>query len=148
MAYCSLCGGELPEGATSCPTCNAIISQPVATVENVYDHTADFDATDISENKIFALCAYALGFVGVIIALIAAKDSAYAKFHAREALKIDLAAVIVTMLSVLFCWTCIVPIAGIILDCIFGVLAIIAFVQVCLGKAKEPWLICYIGAFH
>lgn len=149
MAYCSLCGGELPEGATTCPTCNAIIGQPaIAVTVNEYDHTADFDAEDISENKIFALCAYALSFLGIIIALLVAKDSAYAKFHAKEALKINLASVVVTFISVLLCWTCIIPLAGFVFNCIFFVLVIIAFIQVCLGKAKEPWLIRSIGAFH
>jgi len=147
MAFCSNCGNEIPEGASSCPSCNATLVSTAASTEP-WDHTAEFDAQDISDNKVYALSAYLFSFLGIILCHVLAKESPYAQFHAREALKIDLVTVVVYVLSILLCWTCIVPIAGIILIFILLIVNIIAFVQVCQGKAKEPWLIRSIKALH
>lgn len=147
MAYCSNCGASLEDNATSCSSCGAIITN-AAPVVNPWDHTDEFDAADISENKVYALCAYALSFFGIIVAVLCAKDSAYVKFHCRESAKLNLFIVVVSILSSALVWTCIVPIAGGIFLCIGFVLIVIAFVQVCQGKAKEPWLIRSIGALH
>lgn len=144
MAYCSNCGAELPAGAQKCPSCDAIIGGEVIVpnvVINEWDHTAEFDAKDISDNKIYAMCAYLLDIVGIIMAILVAKDSEYAKFHAREATKLTVITYLVAILTCILCWTCIVPIAGGILLCILFVVRIIAFVQVCNGLAREPWLI-------
>ncbi len=150
MAFCSNCGKELPDGANVCPTCGASISgSAVAEVTvNEWDHTEEFEASDISENKVYALSAYLFSILGIILCHVLAKESKYAQFHAREALKLDVATVVVYLLSCLLCWTCIVPIAGAVLACIFVVVKIICFVQVCKGKAVEPWLIRSIKAFH
>ena len=147
MAFCSNCGKEVPDGATVCPACGAAIGSAVATIES-WDHTAEFDAKDISNNKVYALSAYLFSFVGVFLCHMLAKASPYAQFHAREALKIHVTAVVVYLLSLIFCWTCIVPVAGVILIIILAVVNVIAFIQVCCGQAKEPWLIRSIGALH
>ena len=98
MAFCSQCGAELTAGSNTCPSCGAVIGAPVVTPEvNVYDHTAEFDAKDISDNKVYALIAYSFNIIGLIIALMVAKDSEYVKFHARESAKITIAAVIVAV---------------------------------------------------
>ena len=52
-----------------------------------WDHTAEFDPKDISENKVVAMLVYLLGWVGIIIALLAANTSPYAAFHVRQGLK-------------------------------------------------------------
>ena len=147
MAFCSNCGKEIPEGAAVCPSCNAQLVAAAPAID-AWDHTAEFDAQDISDNKVYALSAYLFSFLGIILCHVLAKESPYALFHAREALKIDLVTVVVYLLSVVFCWTCIVPFAGIILVLILAVVNIIAFVQVCKGEAKEPWLIRSIKALH
>ena len=147
MAFCSNCGKEIPEGSATCPSCGATFSvnaQPAGP----WDHTAEFDAQDISDNKVYALSAYLFSFIGIILCHVLAKESPYAQFHARESLKLNVVEVVVALLSMFFCWTCIIPIAGIVLSLILFVLEIIAFVQVCQGKAKEPWLIRSIGALH
>ncbi len=46
--------------------------------------TAEFDAQDISSNKVLALVSY-LGIL-VLIPIFAAKDSKFAKFHANQGL--------------------------------------------------------------
>ena len=147
MAFCSNCGKEIPDGSKVCPSCNATLVSNVAVIES-WDHTAEFDAQDISDNKVYALSAYLFSFLGIILCHVLAKESPYAQFHAREALKIDLVTVVVYILSLFFCWTCIVPFAGVILILILLVVNIIAFVQVCKGEAKEPWLIRSIKALH
>lgn len=148
MAFCSNCGKEIPEGATTCPSCGATIGEVSAPKIDEWDHTAEFDAQDISDNKVYALSAYLFSILGVMLCHMLGKESPYARFHAREALKIDVAIIVVYLLTCLLCWTCIVPVAGIILALILAVVKIICFIQVCNGKAKEPWLIRSIGAFH
>ena len=148
MAFCSNCGKELPEGATVCPGCGAAIGAAAPESAVNWDHTDEFDAQDISDNKVYALSAYLFSFFGIILCHLLAKSSDYAQFHAREALKIDIVTMVVYLLSCILCWTCIVPVAGILLGVILLVVRIICFVQVCKGQAKEPWLIRSIGALH
>ena len=148
MAFCSNCGKEIPDGASVCPSCGASLNAAPAPVIESWDHTAEFDAQDISDNKVYALSAYVFSFLGIILCHVLAKESPYAQFHAREALKIDLVTVVVYIISCLLCWTCIVPVAGVVLILILLVVNIIAFVQVCKGQAKEPWLIRSIKALH
>ena len=142
MAFCSNCGAEITEGATHCPGCGAeLTANAAAPVVKEYDHTAEFDPEDIANNKIYAMCGYLLSLVGLVIIYLGAKDSPYAMFHAKQAVKLLVASTLVSILTVLLCWTCIVPVAGIILLLIFTVLEIIAVVQVMMGLAKEPWLV-------
>ena len=61
--------------------------QPNYTPYDPYDHTSEFTAKDISDNKVIAMLVYLMGTVGIIIALLASKDSPYLSFHVRQALK-------------------------------------------------------------
>lgn len=109
------------------------------------DHTGEFEAQDISNNKVLAMSAYLLGVVGVIIALLASRESAYVAFHVRQALKISICTTLVGLITAVLCWTVIVPIAGAICSVILLVVRIISFVQVCKGQAKEPAIIGSFG---
>lgn len=119
--------------------------QPVYTapvqVVDPSDHTADFDAKDISDNKIIAMAAYLLSTLGIIIALLAAPESKYASFHARQALKLDIVNILLTIAMAVLCWTFIVPIVGGIASAALFVIRIILFFQVCGGKAKDAPLL-------
>lgn len=151
MAFCSNCGKEIPDGATVCPSCGATLaaaSEASTPVIEPWDHSEEYDAKDISDNKVYALSAYLFSIFGVLLCNVLAKDSPYAQFHAREALKLDVVVIVVYLLSCVLCWTCIVPVAGVILILILTVVRVICFVQVCKGLAKEPWLIRSIGALH
>lgn len=106
-----------------------------------YDHTDQFDPEDISENKVTAMAAYLLGPLGVIIALLAGQDSPYAAFHMRQGLKFVVVEALLTVISLLLCWTLIVPAVASVLALILGVVKIIAFVSVCKGRAVEPAII-------
>lgn len=140
MAFCSNCGNQIQEGTTFCANCGTPVSgnpQPVVAYDPA-DHTAEFDPQDISDNKIFAMSAYLLGVLGIIIALLVGSHSPYAMFHARQSLKISLVSILCTLVMI-------VPFIGWIVGgiaCIIvTVIAIICFFQVCKGQAKEPAII-------
>lgn len=107
-----------------------------------YDHTAEFDPKDISDNKVFAMLCYLMDFIGIIVALLATHSSKYTMFHVRQALKIEVA-------SILSIFVLIIPFLGWIafpiLQGIIWVIKIISFFQICSGKAKEPAIIRSFG---
>ena len=116
---------------------NPYYTQPVAPAYDPFDHTAEFDAKDISDNKVFAMAAYLLGLLGIIIALLASHDSKFARFHVNQALKFTIINILIAICSLVLCWTIIVPIAAAVMCLVFFVIEIICFFQVCSGKAKE-----------
>lgn len=108
---------------------------PVYTpVADPSDHTAEFDAKDISENKVIALCPYIFSVLGVLVALLASKESKYVAFHVRQALKIYVVMGISSFLTI-------IPFVGwlamAVIYIICFVAIIIEFFSVCGGKAKE-----------
>lgn len=110
-----------------------------------YDHTAEFDAKDISDNKVIAMLLYLMGTVGVLIALLSQNNSPYVAFHLRQALKIMVINALVTLVTAVFCWTYIVPAVGAIAIVVITVIKIICFVDICKGKSKEPPIICKLN---
>ena len=132
---------SIPPQPAPAPVQNSIPPQPAYTPApaiDYSDHTAEFDQADISENKVFAMVPYLLGFIGIIIALIASHDSKYVGFHVRQALKLEITLVLSAFFSIIpfLGWLATGVCSAIIL-----VLTIIAFFQVCSGKAKEPAII-------
>lgn len=86
MKFCSKCGAQLDDNAVFCPSCNSSVApaQPgMNAYVDPYDHTAEFDAKDVSNNKVYAMLLYLMGIVGIVIALLASRDSDYLKFHIR-----------------------------------------------------------------
>lgn len=126
------------------PQSQPVYAQPVMPYDPA-DHTAEFDPKDIADNKLFALSSYILGFVGIVVALLAAKDSPFAMFHVRNALKLTVAESLIGILTLFLFWTILVPIAGSVLFLILVVIEVICFVQACQGKAKDPAIIRSIG---
>ena len=139
MAKCPKCGVDVEENAEFCPNCGEKleVKTVVETKVDTTDHTSEFDAKDISDNKVTAMIVYLFGIVGVIIGLLAGVNSKYATFHVQQALKLEVLGIIVALASCVLCWTFIVPIAGAIAAIILFVVRIIAFFQVCKGQAKE-----------
>ena len=160
--FCTTCGVQfgnaLPQGAVPPqqkavpPQQNAIPPQQgaippqgayaAAPGYDPYDHTAEFDPKDISDNKVFAMLCYLMDFIGIIVALLATHSSKYTMFHVRQALKI-------TVVSILSVFVLIIPFLGWIafpiLQGILWVIKIISFFQICSGKAKEPAIIRSFG---
>jgi len=115
------------------------------------NRSTTFSEKDLSENKVSAIAAYLLGPIGIIIALLIARDSAYTAFHVRQALKITICSILLEIFAAILALFGMIPLVGIIfrimliITCAawFGVLVIrlIAIVQVCSGEAKEPAII-------
>lgn len=118
---------------------------PPAPVYDPYDHTGEFNAKDISDNKVVAMSVYLLGLAGIIIALIASHDSPYVAFHVRQGLKFEIVEVLIAVITTVLCWTIIVPIAAAVALVILFVLRVIAFFSICKGQAKEPAIIRSLG---
>ena len=145
MAFCPNCGAQVEDGKPFCDKCGAPIQgaqnqAPVyAAPVNPIDHTAEFDPEDISKNKVYAMACYLLSALGIIIALLAAKDSPYAAFHARQALKLNIVTLLVTIVG------SIIPIIGWIflgiMILVLTIIEIIGFFDVCGGKAKDAAII-------
>ncbi len=161
--FCGNCGAALnvPEYNTAAPENQGSTEQPYTapipeytapsqayyapTYVDPTDHTAEFDPKDISDNKVIAMATYLLSTIGIIIALLAAHESKYAAFHSRQALKLSLVSILLGIVSVLLCWTVIVPIAAGICYIVLFVIRIIGFFNVCSGKAKELPIIRSLG---
>ena len=141
--YCTMCGNRLPDEPDSTPKQSSVYQnyyQPTP-VPDPWDHTDKFDANDISEHKLFAMLMYLTSIVGIIFALLGAKDSAYVQFHLKQNLKLLIVEVLLSLVGCLLAFTFIVPIAAGVCGVICVVLHIIAFFQVCSNKAKEPAII-------
>ena len=106
-----------------------------------YDHTAEFDAADISENKVLCMLVYLMSVMGIIVALLAGKDSKYLAFHVRQALKISVVEILIGIITLLLAWTVIVPFVGAIALVVLFIVKLLCFFQICSGKAKEPAII-------
>lgn len=105
------------------------------------DFTSDFDEKDIAENKIFAMSVYALSVVGIIIALLAAGDSAFVRFHIKEALKISIVEIVTSIVTLILFWTVIAPILGGIIALLMTIAKIIGFINTCKGKAVRAFVV-------
>ena len=134
--------GAAPQAAYQPPQQNPAQAAPYV---DPYDHTKEFSAQDISDNKVFAMLMYLTGWIGIIIALLASKESRYVAFHLRQALKIEVVGILLVLISAVLFWTFIIPIAGGVCMIILLVLRIISFFQICSGKAKEPAVIRSLG---
>ena len=134
MKVCTNCHLSFPDSASHCTQCGAPLTTVADQPGDPLDHTAEFDPADISANKVFALIPYLMGWVGVIITLLASSSSPYAGFHVRQALKIQIAALLSLVLLI-------IPFlgGGGTFDCkiIAIVLNLICFFRVCSGKAIE-----------
>jgi len=145
MKFCPKCGTQLDDAAVFCNTCGANLATGAAPAVNPYDHTAEFDKTDISNNKVYAMLVYLLGWIGIVIALLASHESKYLQFHIRQAMKINVCSILLGVVTALLFWTFIVPIVAGIAIIILTVLQFIAFFQICAGKAKEPAIVRSLG---
>lgn len=116
--------------------------QPVPPVEvDEYDHTSEFDPAEIADNKLIAAVVYLLGVAGIVIALLAAKDSKYVMFHVKQELKFIIVSTLVTMAIALLSWTFIVPIVGAIIVLALMVCELICVYNVFTNQVREAPII-------
>lgn len=156
MKICPTCNTQLEDNAAFCNVCGTqFVAQPAAAqapytaqpgyqppyVADPTDHTAEFDAKDISDNKVISMLVYLMGTFGIILALLASNNSPYAAFHVRQALKISVVTILGGLCAALLCWTILVPLAYSFFMVAIFVVKIMCFFDVCKGKAKEPAII-------
>lgn len=143
-------GNQVPPTANqnqaySAPNQGQVVPNTAAvTVDLGSDHTSLFSKDDISKNKVFAIGTYLLGFLGIIVALLAARESKFAMFHAREAMKLIIAQMLLGMITLLLIWTIIVPLAALICYIILGIVQLICIFRACKGQAKKAPI---VGSF-
>ena len=157
MKLCPRCNMQLEDSAAFCTNCgtqfipNATVpQQPYMYAEppkyvDPSDHTAEFDSQDISDNKVFALLPYLMGFIGIVIALLACRDSKFTQFHIRQALKIQICSILLGVIAVVGFITIIIPIAAAICSLILTVVSIICFFRACSGKAIDAPIVGGLG---
>ncbi len=156
MAKCPNCGAPMEDNAKFCPSCGAPVNETPKTEnqgeqnknENFFtqlndtpDTTADYTKEDIDKNKVMGVLAY-LGLL-VLVPLLAAKDSKFARFHSNQGLVLLIAegicSVLSAILSLIPFWLIRLPIY--LVQIALFVLAIIGIVNAAGGKAKELPLI-------
>lgn len=152
MAKCPNCGAPMEDNAKFCPSCGAPVNEAPKTEnqgeqnknENFFtqlndtpDTTADYTKEDIDKNKVMGVLAY-LGLL-VLVPLLAAKDSKFARFHSNQGLVLLIAegicSVLSAILSLIPFWLIRLPIY--LVQIALFVLAIIGIVNAAGGKAKE-----------
>ncbi len=110
---------------------------------NTADTTSEFDPNDINQNKIMAILAY-FGIL-VVIPILAAKESKFARFHANQGLVLFIASLaywvvmqVITAIVLAISWKLafILTILSIVY-LVFLVLAILGIINAATGKAKE-----------
>ena len=146
MKTCPNCQNQMNDAAMFCPNCGTQFganpqANPYQQAPNYnqppygyapqpaydpFDHTAEFDAKDISDNKVISMLVYLMGPIGILIA---------------QSLKFTVVEILVGILSGALAFTFIVPIAGAIFLVILTVIKFSCFFQICSGKAKEPAII-------
>ncbi|MCR5735744.1 MAG: zinc-ribbon domain-containing protein [Lachnospiraceae bacterium] len=150
MKTCPNCHTEVDDSNVFCPVCGTNIDNPAQTALVSYkpdwDHTAEFDAKDISDNKVVAMLMYLTGLTGAllyfaILWLIGKSKSEYLAFHVKENFKLSLVETLVALISIILCWTIIIPIAGLICEIILLVVRVICFVQCAKNESKEAAII-------
>lgn len=148
MATCPNCGAPLPEGVSFCTNCGAAApvssesaSASGATYKDPYDQTGKFSTVEIAEGKLYALAAYLLGPLGMIIALLGAKNNRFTMFHLHQSLRFAILYVFLGLIAAVLCFTVIVPIVAGIAIVVLMVIELIAVIQACGGQAKEAAII-------
>ena len=157
MAFCSKCGARLSEDDTVCPSCGAVreeknsgemkngsdfssrAQEAFHSFNNTADTTSRFEPADVEENRVMGILAY-LSWL-VLIPLLAAPKSPFARYHANQGLVLAIVSTVVCVLLGALTW---IPVLGIIVGIVlslvgvlFLVLAIIGIVNAANGKAKE-----------
>ena len=105
-----------------------------------------FTQEDIQNNKVMAVLSY-FGILA-LIPFLAAKESPYAQFHAKQGLTLFIVEIVYSVLSVILAF---IPVIGLIVSGVLGlcvfVLAILGIVNAVQGQAKELPIIGMIKIF-
>lgn len=137
MKKCGKCGRNIENEEKFCPNCGAYFES------HMRQGRASFDRADIRNNKLMAAFAY-MGIL-VLIPIFAAKESKFARFHARQGLLLLIAEIIFSVcyctlsfiaLSVSWRLYSIIRIAG-MASYVFLALAVIGISNAVSGRVKK-----------
>ena len=153
MAFCGKCGSKLEDGVKFCPACGASTetpppdtgrqTTPTYTPPVVPGAPGQADIRDAQDNKVMAILAY-FGPL-VLVPILAAKESRFARYHANQGLVLLIACIAYSIVYGILSWillaiswrlyfiTSIIGIVGIV----FLVLAIIGIINAANGRVKE-----------
>ena len=141
MKVCLNCRLTYDDQAQICAQCGAPLTSVAPQPMDPTDHTAEFDAADVSQNKVLAMIPYLFSWLGIAVTLLACGTSPYAAFHVKQALKIQVCCALLGILAALLCWTILVPLVCVVAYAVLYIVNIICFFGVCGGKAKEPAIV-------
>ena len=171
MAFCEKCGIQVNDEVKFCPSCGAPVNKQeesnqdakagdftakIQDLNQTADTTAKHDQKDIADNKTMAVFAY-FGPL-VLVPILAAPKSKFARFHANQGLLILIGeivygvvqSVLLKVLRTIFPWDWTIGYLGgrgmvynilssalSIIWIVFGILAILGVLNALKGKAKE-----------
>lgn len=122
--------------------------EKISALNNTADTTTEFSKQDIEGNKVMAILAY-FGIL-VLVPILAAKESKFARFHANQGLILFIAGIavwlVVSIITSVLTWRLywLISIISTVAWLLLLVLAIIGIVNAAGGKAKE---LPVIGSF-
>ena len=152
MAFCTKCGVELKDGSSFCHACGAKIGYEthkkdftsyVNQFTGTTDTTEKYDQIDIAQNKAVSVIAYISWLV--LIPLLKAKSSPFARFHTNQGLVLWLLSIgwsiargviSFVLLSASPYLEPVVSLLGVV-NILFLVLMVVGIVNAAQGKAKE-----------
>lgn len=163
MKNCPRCNAQIEDNAVFCQNCgfstaqqpepqpqqqqyNQYAAAPMPAV-NPYDHTAEFSAEDVSENKLLAAVIYVSSILGIIVALIAqsSRKSKYLDFHIKQGLKSFVVMFFLGVIGAVLSWTCIFAIAAAVCEVIVLVCNYICLFKSLANKSIEIPIIRSLG---
>lgn len=115
--------------------------EKITSLNNTADTTVEFDNQDIQNNKIMAILSY-FGIL-VLVPILAAKESKFARFHANQGLILCICSIavwlVISIITSVLTWRLYWLISIISLVAWVGILilAIIGIINAANGKAKE-----------
>jgi len=163
MKLCKNCGINVEDGVKFCPGCGSPVEEAtvqqtapqqddfaskVADLNNTPDTTADFDATDIGNNKLMAVLSY-FGLL-VLVPIFAAPKSKFARFHANQGTVLFIAEIAWSIVSYIIrkilwailgynLWSLYSLLTTLLslVSIVFFILAVLGIINAVGGKAKE-----------
>ena len=89
MAYCDKCGVQVANDVRFCPACGFKLIEACEDSDNAKDTTTSYD---VESNKAMAVLSY-LGIL-VLVPLVGAKNSPFARFHTNQGLILCIATIL------------------------------------------------------
>ena len=151
MAFCKKCGAEISDNEVLCANCAKVSENVKNNSENAYrqatdfmsnvpDHSAEYTAEDMEQNKVYAILAY----IGILflVPILCAKESPFARFHANQGLVLFLfsivCGIVVGILKVVLWY---IPFVSALLTMAEGLITLALMIygiyNAATGKAKE-----------